>query len=111
MDRKIKDFTPDEFEKLWRAIEVYEGQKKGTIRTISAGKSNRDKKQIIAVKKNKKGVIISYNVEDLGWVSKARGIELTQQGKIDAVVAISSSGNLYLRTRPGIDIVNLEDLD
>jgi hypothetical protein len=52
--RKIKDFAPEEFEKLWRAIETYEG------------------------------------------------IELARRGELDAVVAISSAGNLYLRTRPGI---------
>jgi len=108
--RKIKDFTPEEFEKLWWAIETYEGKKKGTIKIVTSAKSNRDKKQIIAVQKNKKGVIISYDVDGLGWVSKAEGIQLARRGEIDAVIAISSAGNPYLRTRPGIDITNLENL-
>lgn len=108
--RKIKDFTSAEFEKLWRAIETYEGKKKGTITILTPAKSNRDKKQIVAVKKNEKGVIVSYDVDGLGWVSKAEGVELANRGEIDAVVAISSAGNPYLRTRPGIDITNLEDL-
>ncbi len=108
--RKIKDFTAAEFEKLWRAIETYEGKKKGTIKILTTAKSNRGKKQIIAVQKNKKGVIISYDVEGLGWVSKAEGIQLARRGEIDAVISISSAGNPYLRTRPGIDITNLEDL-
>lgn len=108
--RKIKDFTPEEFEKLWRAIETYEGKKKGTIKTLTSEKPNHDKKQIVAVQKNKKGVIISYEVDGLGWVSKAEGIQLARQGEVDGVVAISSAGNPYLRTRPGVDITNLDDL-
>jgi hypothetical protein len=108
--RKIKNFTPDEFERLWRAIETYEGKKKGTIKTLTPAKPNHDKKQIVAVQKDKKCVIISYDVDGLGWVSKTEGIELARRGEIDAVIAISSAGNPYLRTRPGIDITNLEDL-
>ncbi len=62
------------------------------------------------VTKNKKGTIISYYVEDIGWVSKEQGIELAMSGEVDVVVATSSAGNPFLRTRPGVEIVNLEDL-
>ncbi|MBI2606194.1 MAG: DUF3892 domain-containing protein [Deltaproteobacteria bacterium] len=109
-DRKIKDFTREQFEKLWRAIEKYEGQTKGKIEDVTPGRDPKEKRQITQVKKNKKGTIISYNIEGIGWVSKKRGIELAGEGEVDAVVATSRSGNLYLRTRPGIEIVNLEDL-
>ena len=109
-DRRIKDFTPEQFERLWQAIEAYEGKKKGKIEDITPGRDSKDKRQITRVKKNKKGTIVSYYVEDLGWISKKQGLALASKGEIDAVVATSRSGNLYLRTRPGIEIVNLEDL-
>lgn len=109
-NRKIKDFTPTQFEKLWRAIETYEGRKKGKIEDITPGRGSEEKRQIIQVRKNKKGTIVAYNVEGIGWISKQRGIELASSGEIDAVVATSRSGNLFLRTRPSIEIVNLEDL-
>ncbi|MBI4405000.1 MAG: DUF3892 domain-containing protein [Deltaproteobacteria bacterium] len=93
-EKKIKDFTPEQFEKLWRAIERYEGSKEGKITELSA------EKQIDAVKKNKKGTIIAHHVEILGWLSKPQAIELARKGEIDAVVATSRSGKEYLRTRP-----------
>lgn len=109
-NRKIRDFTPTQFEKLWRGIEKYEGSKKGKIEDVTPGRPSNEKRQITKVKKNKKGTIISYNIDGIGWVSKQRGIELASDGEVDAVVATSRSGNLYLRTRPGIEIVNFEDL-
>lgn len=109
-NRKIKDFTPDLFEKLWKAIETYEGKKKGKIEDVTPGRDPKEKRQITQVRKNKKGTIVSYNVEGIGWISKAKGVALASEGKIDAVVATSRSGNLFLRTRPSLEIVNLEDL-
>ncbi len=100
-NRKIKDFTSDEFQRLWNAIEQIEGKNKGKIQVI---------KQITKVKKNKKGTIVSYFIDEIGWVSKAVGVKLASNCVIDAVVATSRSGNLYLRTRPDIEIVNLDDL-
>jgi Nucleotidyl transferase AbiEii toxin, Type IV TA system len=41
---------------------------------------------------------ISWSV--YGWVTKDEGIALTQQGKVDAVVAISPHGHPFLRGRP-----------
>lgn len=99
-ETKIKDFTPEQFEKLWRAIEKYEGSKKGTVTELPA------KKQIDGIRKNKKGTIIAYHVEGLGWISKPQGIRLAQAREIDAVVATSRSGNKFLRTRPDIFIEN-----
>lgn len=37
-DKKIKDFSPNEFEKLWKSIEQMEGQKEGTITEIKEEK-------------------------------------------------------------------------
>jgi len=33
-NKKVKDFTPTEFDKLWHAIEQMEGYKKGTITEV-----------------------------------------------------------------------------
>lgn len=96
-DRKIKDFTEEQFEKLWRAMMTVEGghgSGAGTITEVGAEKRR----------------ITAYQIEGLGWVTKARGIELASEGKIDAVVAISTAGNQFLRSRPGPEIENLDDL-
>ena len=102
--RKIKDFSPSQFEKLWKAIQEMEGRNKPTVSKLS-------KKRIGKVRKNKKGTIIAYFVDGLGWISKAQGVKLARQGKIDAVVATSRSGGLFLRTRPGTPVeVQLDNL-
>lgn len=94
-NKKLRDFSPAEFEKLWQAIEKMEGWgKEGTISELTT------KKQVIGVLKNKKGVIQSYKIEGSGWVSKSKGIALALAGKVDAVVATSPKGNQFLRARP-----------
>lgn len=99
-DRKIRDFTEVEFEKLWKAIELMEGKKRGKIRELS------EKSAIIKVLKNKKGTITAYFIEGLGWVSKAQGIALAKAGKVDAVIAVSRSGNPFLRAHPDVIVEN-----
>jgi hypothetical protein len=104
-DRKIRDFTSREFEKLWRAIEQYEGGHAGKIEAVQI------RSKITAVRKNKKGTIIAYYIDGIGWVSKAQGIVLARKGKVDAVVATSRSGKPFLRTRPGTPVeVQLDHL-
>lgn len=93
-DKKIKNFSPEEFEKLWKAIMQMEGQKEGTIKELPS------KGKITRVTKDKKGIIVSYFISGMGWVSKGQAIVLCQNGKIDAVVACSSAGNLFLKSRP-----------
>jgi hypothetical protein len=98
-NKKIKDFSAVEFEKLWRAIERMEGWgKEGTISEYAP------KTKITAVRKDKKGTIQSYRIEGYGWVSKNEGIFLTLAGKVDAVVAISPRGNRFLRARANSSI-------
>jgi hypothetical protein len=105
-NKKIRDFTSAEFENLWLAIEQMEGWgkgKEGKIIEISV------KGKITGVKKDKNGIIQSYQIEGLGWVTKKIGIALALKGKVDAVVANSSRGNRYLRARPNSEILdNLE---
>ena len=99
-EKKIKDFTTEQFEKLWKAIERYEGNKEGTISEVPT------KNQIDAVRKNKKGTIVAYRVAGIGWITKTKAIKMARKGKIDAVVATSRSGNAFLRTRPDITVEN-----
>lgn len=100
-NKKIKDFNPEEFKKLWEAIEEMEGKKKPIIVP-----ENPLKKQITAVRKNKKGTIVSYYVEKIGWLSKTKGIALTKKGELDSVISTSRSGNQYLKTRPDAKFEN-----
>ncbi len=102
LNRKLSTLSDDELERLAKAIERIEGQDPGKI--IDSQES--EKKKISAVRKNKKGVINKYYVAEFGWLSKSEAIELASQGKIDAVVATSRSGNAYLRTRPDQTALN-----
>jgi len=99
-NKKIRDFSSGEFEKLWQAIEKMEGwgkDKEGKITELSS------KNPVTGVMKNKKGVIQSYRIEGYGWVSKSKGIALALAGKVDAVVATSPKGNQFLRARPNTE--------
>lgn len=108
--RKVKDLSEKELEAFVKAIERKEGADKvGKIIEVPAPRS-RDKKQITQVRKNKRGTIVAYYVEEYGWLNKPQAIDLASRGEIDAVVATSRAGNLFLRTRPSVEIVNLEDL-
>ena len=109
LQRKIKDLSPAELGRYVDGIERAEGKfKPGKIEVRS---SPRDLKKITAVKKNKKGTIIKYCIDGLGWVSKAKAIGLAAAGKIDAVIAMSRSGSTYLRARPDRTTANnLESL-
>lgn len=58
-------------------------------------------KEITRVRENKKGTIISYHIEGIGWVKKTAAISMAKKGLIENVtVAKSSKGNLFLRTLP-----------
>lgn len=98
-NKRILDFSPSEFSELWKAIEKMEGWgQEGTITEYS------EENQITAVKKNKKGTIEAYFIKKFGWVPKKRGIDLTQKGKINAVIATSRRGNQFLRSRPNSQV-------
>lgn len=104
-DKKVKDFSTSEFEKLWKAIEQMEGWKTGAISEYKI------KAQIKAVKKDKKGTITNYLIDGFGWVTKEQGILFTISGKVNAVVATSPRGNQFLRAKPNSTIDdNLESL-
>ena len=45
-------------------------------------------RNVTAVAKNKKGVIQRYFVENYGWISKIRAVQLATQGKIDNAIPV-----------------------
>lgn len=92
-NRKIEDFTKLEFEKLWRAMEKYEGSKEGEIQVLPL------KKKITAIQKDKSGRIQKYYISEFGWITKNRGIQLCQRGELDAVL-VRRNGTKFLRSRP-----------
>lgn len=101
MNRKVKSLSEKELEIFVNAIERKEGSGKGKIIEFPAAQT---KKKITRVRKDKKGTIIAYFVDGMGWISKSEGIELARQRKVDAVIATSRSGHLFLRTRPGTPV-------
>lgn len=109
LNRPIRSLSDAELTSIVNAIEKMEGQGPGKIIEVPK-KGFPRKKKITGVGKNKKGTIISYYIEDIGWVSKDQGIDLATNGEVDAVIVISRAGNSFLRTRPDVKIINLEDL-
>jgi len=97
----IKDYPKEAFQKLWQAIEKMEGWKQGTIEEYST------QGQITKVRKNKKGNIVKYLVDGLGWLNKKEAIKLASEKKIDSVVVIRK-GTTFLRSRP--NIINSDNL-
>lgn len=95
-NKQVRAFSAVEFERLWRAIEQMEGWgKKHEGKVVPY----QPKAQITAVRKDKRGVIQSYQINGYGWKSKDEAVRLTRQGKVDAVV-VSSHGSAFLRSRP-----------
>jgi hypothetical protein len=94
-DKKVKDFSLEEFDNLWHAIEQMEGYKKGKIVEVFP---------IIEIHKDNKG-IYGYHVKKNGWVTKQECMALVKKGKLDLVVCTSRLGHDYLRARAG-SIVN-----
>lgn len=50
--------------------------------------------------------LTAYLIDDVGWVSKDKGVAMAQRGEIDAVVTTSRNGNLFLKARPDRDASN-----
>lgn len=88
-DTKIEDFTPEQFEKLWKAIEQMEGYESGVVVEVF---------QIYQAYREK-GAISNYQVS-AQWMSKEECLALADAGKMDVEVCTSRMGNPYLRARP-----------
>jgi hypothetical protein len=89
-NKKVCDFTSEEFDKLWTAIEKIEGYTEGTIIEVF---------QIIQVHKDKQGMC-EFNVKARGWLSKEECLRLAKVGRLDLIICISAMGHSYLRARP-----------
>lgn len=74
LTRQVKSLSETELESLVKAIQRKEGWREGKIVEIPFRQTS--KKTISAVRKNKKGTIIQYYVDSLGWLSKAEAISL-----------------------------------
>ena len=94
----VRDLSQVQFEILVKAIKQFEG--------CEVSKVNLPLRITKIMKDEKKKTIVTYYVTKLGWVLKEQAIQLAKNYKIDAVVAVSRSGSIYLRTRPDIKIIN-----
>ena len=92
INRKIKDLSGDEFNRLVTAITRIEGDKIGTEETFYV-------KSIVDIRTNKRNTIVAYLVDEMGWKSKPEIIELIEEGRVDGVV-VEKNGSVFIRTRP-----------
>jgi hypothetical protein len=94
-DTKIKYFTPEQFEALWKTIIQMEGYD---------NTETKIPRQIIEVYKisctqsNKKGAISSYCISDTAWITKEECEKLIKQSEIEAEICHPKNGTTYLRT-------------
>jgi hypothetical protein len=80
-----------------------EGSRPGKISQIQI------KKSITSIQKDKHGLIVKYYVQEMGWLTKSQAISMVRRGIIDAVIATSSKGNKFLKSRPNkTSLDNLE---
>ncbi len=94
----VRDLDSKQFEGLVTAIKKFEGWEIGHI--------NLPLRITKVLKDPKKKVIVAYYVEKMGWIEKDQAIALSENHKIDGVVARSSTGSLYIRTRHDVMITN-----
>jgi len=93
-NKQVKDFTPEEFDKLWRAIEKMEGSQEGDIIEVFP---------VIQVHKDSFG-IYEYNIKTKGWISKHACLISAKQGELDLLTCTSDQGHEYLRARMGSSV-------
>lgn len=99
---KMKSLNEAQFLLLCKAVQRVEGFLPGeVIEEIS-------KKKILDVKKNKNNLIVQYLIQDYGWLSKTKAIDLARKGIVDAVVVTNRSNYVFLRSRP--DKVKINNL-
>jgi hypothetical protein len=94
----VRDLNSKQFEDLVTAIKKHEGWE--------VGRTNLPLRITKVLKHPKKKVIVAYYVEKRGWVEKGEAIALSKNYEIDGVVATSSTGSLYIRTRSDVKITN-----
>jgi hypothetical protein len=93
-----RDLNQSQFEILVKAIKQFEGWE--------VGHTNLPLRITKVLKHPKKKIIVAYYVEKMGWVKKDWAITLSKSYKIDAVVARSRTGTVYIRTRNDVKTTN-----
>lgn len=94
-DKQVKDFTSDQFNRLWHAIEKMEGYQEGDIIEIFP---------VIQVHKDSFG-IYEYNIKTKGWISKPACLASTKKGELDLLICISNQGHEYLRAEKEAQLI------
>lgn len=95
-ERTIKSLSDDEFEMLWKAVELVE--------EWTVGREDFIEKWIISGVHKKHGVIVEYLVnKNTGsvWFAKKDAIKLAIEGRLHAVVVHLKTGSVYLRPEFG----------
>ncbi|MBU6155260.1 MAG: DUF3892 domain-containing protein [Bdellovibrionales bacterium] len=98
----VRDLDSKQFENLVAAIKSHEGWK--------IGQTNLPLRITKVLKDRKKKMIVAYCIEKIGWLEKDKAVELSIRHEIDGVVARSSKGSLYIRTRHDVKVTNNLDV-
>lgn len=103
LDRKVKSLTATEFQKVVEAIQRIEGWSPGSEILTEPAK-------ITAVRRDKRKVIVAYQVEGKGWLTKVQLITIIEtEGGVDAVVVRRRGLKPFIRMRP--DSTRLNNLN
>lgn len=97
LTKKIKDLTPEEFEKLRVAMERIEGWE--------IGREDFIEKCYISGVHKKRGIIQEYLVKEgskESWISKEDAIKRTLEGHLHATIVHLKNGTNYLRPEYGL---------
>ena len=87
-NKKIKNFTSAEFEKLWQGIEKLESWKEGSVVEVY---------KITETQIDKNNVICAYFLENNKWIEKRQCISLAKGDNLELEICTSRLGNIYLR--------------
>ncbi|HNA62512.1 MAG TPA: hypothetical protein PKW79_05505 [Rhabdochlamydiaceae bacterium] len=91
-NKRIRELTSDEFDRLRKAIERIEGWEVGREDFI-------ERWYILGVHK-KHGIITEYLIDKKGeniWIAKEEAVQWTEEGKLHAIVVHQKNGHSYLR--------------
>jgi hypothetical protein len=101
-DTKIKYFTHIQFEKLWKAIQLFEGYHAGKIIEVH---------QVTKVKKLDHN-LYQYYLNSGDSITEEKCISLAKKRKVELEVCLSDLGNTFLRSPPNSQFQKrLKDLE
>ena len=59
----------------------------------------KPRKKLTGAKKNDRGQMILYQVDNTEWVTRSVAIKMVKEGVLDAVIVTNAKGTVFLRTR------------